>query len=107
MPSKDRSSSPAKSKTPLIIGGIIGGLVVVGLVCCACPVGSYFLLGLGAKKQQQDLAKDVEGQPPIKIAAEELIREYTDNEPRAKNASQEKSCRSRGLWQESLRVGWN
>jgi len=97
MPSKDRSSSPAKSKTPLIIGGIIGGSVLIGLFCCVCPVGLYFLLGLGARKQQQELAKDVEEQLPMKVAAEELIREYTDNEPRAKKTYTGKVVQVEGI----------
>jgi hypothetical protein len=41
------------------------------------------LLGLGAKKQQEDQQKQVQEQKAIEVSAAQLLSEYKDNETRA------------------------
>jgi hypothetical protein len=72
-------SPPKKSKLPWVIGGA----VLLGLVCCGGPMLFMGLLGFGAKKQQEEQQKQVQEQKPIEVSAVQLLSEYKDNEAKA------------------------
>jgi hypothetical protein len=77
-------SSPKKSnKLPLIIGGVVGGIIVLGLVCCGGPMMLMGLIGLGSKKQQEQQQQQVQEQKAIEVSASNLLSEYKNNETRA------------------------
>ncbi len=80
---RDRPPPPKKSsKMPLLIGGIIGGM----LVCCGGPAILIGVIGIGAKAQKDDQTNQVEQAKPIEISADQLLREYKENEPKANDA---------------------
>lgn len=89
------ASPPQKKKSKL--PWIIGGIVVLGLVCCGVPMMLMGLIGVGAKVQQEEQQKRVQEQKPIEVSAAQLLSEYKDNEARANDQYKGKVVQVNGI----------
>src|SRR5271155_4370770 len=62
---------------------ILGGIVLVVLVCCGGPAIFMGMVGVGISKQQADAEKKVQEQKPIEVSASQIWQEFKDNQVKA------------------------